>query len=53
MLDFDIIVSEFELQSYYVHFWTYTLERGMKPSYPPRDRLNSTTTILLQRLICH
>ena len=36
MLDCDIIVSEFKLQShYYVHFWTKTLEKGMS-SFIPR-----------------
>ena len=32
MLDYDIVVSDFELQSrYYVHFRTNTLEKGMNP----------------------
>ena len=32
MLDCDIVVSEFELQSRYnVHFLTYTLGKGMNP----------------------
>ena len=36
MLDYDIIVSEFELQSrYYIHFETHTLRRGMRPFILP------------------
>ena len=32
VLDCDIVVSEFKLRSsYYVHFWTYTLGKGMNP----------------------
>ena len=32
MLDYDIVVSEFELQlRYYVHFLTSTIEKDMNP----------------------
>ena len=32
VIDFEIVVNEFELQShYYVHFWTNTLGKGMNP----------------------
>ena len=35
VLDFDIVVSEFEIPlRYYVHFWTNTLEKGMNPLIP-------------------
>ena len=45
-LDCGIVVSEFELQScYYVHSRANTLAKGINPSYPPSDRLNSTTTV--------
>ena len=31
----DIVVSEFEVQSYYhIHFQTHTLEKGMNPLIP-------------------
>ena len=30
--DCDIIINEFKLQlHYYIHFWTYTTSKGMKP----------------------
>ena len=49
VLDCDIVVSEFELQSRYnIHFHTNTFWKGMTPSYSPRYGLNSTTTVLLQ-----
>ena len=36
VLDFDIVVSEFDLQSrHYVHFQTDTLEKGMNSLKPP------------------
>ena len=36
MLDSDIVVSEFELQSrYYIHFWTNTPGKDMNSSIPP------------------
>ena len=35
VLDCDIVVSEFKLQSrYYVHFRTYTFREGKKPHNP-------------------
>ena len=35
VLECDIIVSKFELQScYYIHFWTNTLGKGMNTIYP-------------------
>ena len=35
MLDYNIVVSEFELQlCYYIHFWTNTLGKGMNPFIP-------------------
>ena len=38
VLNFYIVVSEFELQSrYYVHFQTYTVRKDMKPPYPHPD----------------
>ena len=37
MLDWDIVVSKFELQfNYYVHFWTNTLEKGMNAVIHPQ-----------------
>ena len=36
-LNYDIVVSEFELQSsYHVHFRTNTFGKGMKPLISPR-----------------
>ena len=36
VLDCDIVVSEFELQSrYLVHFPTYTIVKGKNPLKPP------------------
>ena len=44
-----IVVSGFELQSrYYVHFWTNTLEKGMKPLILSIYGLNNTTSVLLK-----
>ena len=54
MLDCDIVVSQFELQSsYYVHFRTNTLEKGMKPltHYETSNRLNSITAVLLRWMV--
>ena len=53
-VDCGIIVSKFELQSdYYVHFRTNTLGKDMNPPYPPRSRLNSITTVILEGWIWH
>ena len=47
MLDYNIVVSQFELWShYYVHFQTNTREKGMNP-LTPSYVLNSTTTGLV------
>ena len=49
MLDYNITVSEFELQScYYVHFQTNTIGKGIQSPYPSSYGLNSTTTVLLR-----
>ena len=50
MLHYDIVVSEFKLQSRYcVHFWTNTLEKGVNPLIPvPSYVFNSTTSVILQ-----
>ena len=65
VLNCDIVVSEFKLQwSYYVHFWTNIVGKGINLPLPLLSyRLNSTTTALLQgwlwqkmthiKLICH
>ena len=51
-LNCGLVVREFEIQSsYYVHFRTDTLKKGMDP--PPHlahssNGLNSTTTVFLQ-----
>ena len=48
MLDCNIIVNEFELQScYYVHFWTIMLAKSMNTFILSSYELNSTTTALL------
>ena len=50
-LNYDIVESEFKLQSYYyVHFRVNTLKKGMKSLILPalRYRTNSTTLVLLQ-----
>ena len=46
MMDCDIVVSEFKLQSnYYIHFRTNTLGKGMNSLIPtPSNGLNSTIT---------
>ena len=48
-MDFDIVVSEFELKSrYYVHLQTNTFGKGMNSIIPtPSYSLNFTTTTLL------
>ena len=52
VLDCDIVVSEFKLQSrYYVHFRANNLMKDMNPfNYfpPPSYRLNSITAVLQQ-----
>ena len=36
VMDYGIVVSEFELQSrYYIHFWPNTLGKGMNPLILP------------------
>ena len=48
VMDSEIVVSEFELQSHYhIHFRTNTLGKDVNPFYPPIYGLNSTTTVLL------
>ena len=55
VLDFDIVVNEFELQSrYYVHFRTNTLGKDINPLNPaPGYGLSSTIAILLQGWLRH
>ena len=49
VLDCDIIVSEFELQScYYIHFWTNTFGKRHERFYPFIYELNNTAIVLLQ-----
>ena len=49
VVDCDIVVSVFELQScYYVHFWCNTLGKGRNSLTLPSYGLNSTTTMSLQ-----
>ena len=52
MLDWDIIVNKFELQSqYYIHFQIITLGKGMNSLILPSSGLSSITTFpLLGRL---
>ena len=53
-LDCGIVISEFELQSYYnIHFRTNTLKKGMNPLYPPRYGLNTITTVLVEGWLWH
>ena len=48
--DYDLEVSEFELQSrYYLYLRNITLGKGMNPLDPLIYGLNSITAILLQR----
>ena len=52
-LDYEIVVSMFELQSrYYVHFRIIPLRKVWTP-YPPSYGLNSTTTVLLEGWILY
>ena len=49
MLDYDIIISKFELELCdYIHFQTNTLGKGMNSLTTLCYGLNSTTTVLLQ-----
>ena len=50
VLDCDIVVSEFELQSHnYANFRTNSLRKCMEPFLSnPSERLNSTTSLFLQ-----
>ena len=49
MNECNIITSKFEfLSRKCIHFWAYTLGKGMNPLIPSIYGLNSTTTILLQ-----
>ncbi len=49
VLDYDIVVSEFEFQSrYYVHFRTNAPWERSEPLYPPSYGLNSITAVLLE-----
>ena len=53
ILDCDIVVSEFELQSPY-YFLTFTLGKDIKAVIPtPSFELNSTSTFLLQEGLWH
>ena len=53
MLERDIVVRKFELQSRRnVYFRTYTLQKGVNPLLPS-NRLNSSTTFLLQGYLKH
>ena len=54
VMECEIVVSEFELQSrYYVHFQANTLGKCMNPPYPPSYGLNSTPTVLLGEWLWH
>ena len=47
-LDYEILVSEFVLQSrYYIHFQSNILGKDMNPLIFPSYGLNPTTTVLL------
>ena len=49
MLNYDNVVSKFELQSrYYVHFWTDTFSKRNKAPNILEHELDSTTIVLLQ-----
>ena len=51
VLDCDIIISKFKLQScYYIHFQTNILWKGMNSLIPPCYGLNSSTTSLRMAL---
>ena len=50
-LDCRIVLRELEPQSrYYIHFRTYTLEKGNEPPYPPNYGFYSITTVLLKKI---
>ena len=55
MLDYDIVISEFELHSrYYVQLWTNTLEKGMNLIIPDTSYgLSCLTTVLLRGRFWH
>ena len=54
VLDSDIVVREFELQSRYnVHFRINTLGKGMNLLNLPCTELNSITAVLLQGWFWH
>ena len=55
MLDYDLKVREFKLQSwYYVHFTNNILGKDMNPVITPASYgLNSLTAVLLQEWIWH
>ena len=54
VLNRDILVSEFELQScYYIHFRTNIHGKGMNLLFPLSYGLNSSTTVILQGWIWH
>ena len=54
VLNSDILVSEFELQScYYVHFPINTLEKIVNPLILQAYELNSTTSAFLQGWLWH
>ena len=47
IVNYDIVVSEFELQSrYYIHFRTNAPWKKNKPPYPSSYVLNSSTAVL-------
>ena len=50
VMDYEIIVNEFEFQSrYYVHSRTNTVGERYEHPYPSSYELNSTTTVLVER----
>ena len=54
VLDSDIVVNEFELQThYYVHFWTNNLGKDVIYHIPISYQLISTITVLLQTWLWH
>ena len=54
VLDCDLKVSNFKFKSsYYVHFQTNTLKKGMESPHLPCYGLNSTTTVLLPECFWH
>ena len=54
VLDCDIVISEFKIQSlYYIHFQTNILWKGMNSFIPRPHGLNSTITVLLEEWLFH